>query len=112
MWRRARRSLTRVRRGWVNITWKDSSSENTARRSAWSARGLRRKRRCQLAGIVGVGPRHHPRRRALEEVQAPDLGLDLGDELDRGGAGADDRDVAIGQVVVVVPAGRVENPSR
>ena len=49
-----------------------------------------------------------PRRRALEDAQRRDLALDLGDELDRRGAGADDADAAIGQIVVVVPAGRVE----
>jgi hypothetical protein len=52
--------------------------------------------------------RHHPRRRALEEGEALDLGLDVRHRLDRGGAGADHGDPAAGQVVIVVPARRVE----
>ena len=45
-------------------------------------------------------------------VSRRDLRGDLRHELDRAGAGADDRDVAAGQVVVVPPAGRVEHRAR
>ena len=55
-----------------------------------------------------VRARHDPRRRALEEVQAPDARLDLRDELDRRGAGADHGHALAVEVVVVVPRGRVE----
>ncbi len=56
-----------------------------------------------------VQARHDPWGGALEDRQALDLGLDLGDELDRRGAGADDRDALAGEVVSVVPARRVEH---
>ena len=49
-----------------------------------------------------------PRRRALEDQQALDLGLDAGDELHRRGTGADDRDTLPGERVAVVPVQRVE----
>jgi hypothetical protein len=42
-------------------------------------------------------------------VELLDLGLDLGDELDRRGARADRGDALAAQVVVVVPARRVED---
>ncbi len=65
----------------------------------------------QLAhGPVGV--RHDPRRRALEDVHPPHLGLDPGDELDRRGAGADHGHALAGEVVVVVPARGVEGRAR
>ena len=53
--------------------------------------------------------RHHPRGRALEDVQPCDLGLDRGHELDRGRAGADACDALAGDVMAVVPAGGVED---
>jgi hypothetical protein len=52
--------------------------------------------------------RRHPDRRALVDVEAPDLARDLGDDLDRAGAGADDRDPLAGELIVVVPAGGVD----
>ena len=55
-----------------------------------------------------VAMRDDPGRRALEHVQLGHLRLDLGDELDRGGAGADHGHALAGQVVVVVPLRRVE----
>ena len=54
-------------------------------------------------------PGDDPRRGALEEVKLGDLGLDLGDELDRARAGADHGDALAGEVVVVVPARGVED---
>src|SRR5205823_949391 len=56
-----------------------------------------------------VRVRQDPGRGALEDVQALDPGLDLGDELDRRGAGADGGHPLAGEVVVVVPAGRVKD---
>ena len=55
---------------------------------------------------VAVG--QDPRRGALEDVHLADLVGDPRDELDRRGAGADDRDALAGEVVVVVPLRRVE----
>ncbi len=59
-------------------------------------------------GELGVVARHDPRRRPLEDAERPDLRLDLRDELDRGGARPDDRDLLAGQVHAMVPACRVE----
>ena len=50
-----------------------------------------------------------PGRRALEEREPLDLRRDFRDELDRGGAGADDGNSPTGEVVVVTPTGRVEH---
>src|SRR6185436_4052351 len=55
-----------------------------------------------------VAVRDDPRRGALEDRELLDLGLDPGDDLDRGRAGADDGDLAALEVVVGVPAGGVE----
>ncbi len=63
-------------------------------------------------GDDGVAAREDPRRGALEEVEVAHLGLDLGHELDRRGAGADDRDAAAGQIVFVVPARGVKHRAR
>ena len=56
-----------------------------------------------------VGVRQDPRRGALEDVHLADAVGDLRHELDRRGAGADDRDALAGEVVVVVPLGGVEH---
>ena len=56
-----------------------------------------------------VGVRQDPRRGALEDVHRADLRLDARHELDRRRAGADDRDALAGEVVLVVPLGRVED---
>src|SRR5262249_15938924 len=55
-----------------------------------------------------VVARHDPRRRPLEGGQPSDLRLDSRDELERRGAGADDRDAAADELVRVVPGRRVE----
>jgi hypothetical protein len=55
-----------------------------------------------------VAVRDHPGRGALEHLEPADLRLDLGDELDRRGAGAHDSHALAGEVVLVVPAGGVE----
>src|SRR5439155_1661192 len=52
--------------------------------------------------------RGDPRRGALEDVQPLDLRLDRGHVLDRRRARADRGDALAGEVVVVVPARRVE----
>jgi hypothetical protein len=52
-----------------------------------------------------------PRRRALEDVQLGHARLDLGNELDGGGAGADHGHALTGEVVVVVPLRGVEGGS-
>src|SRR5581483_2273275 len=54
-------------------------------------------------------PGEDPRRRPLEDRQVPDPRLDLRDELDGRGAGADDGHPLAGEVVVVAPAGGVEH---
>ena len=61
------------------------------------------------AGVVAVVARHHPGSGALVDVEVRDLLGDLGHDLDRRRAGADHRDALAGQVVVVVPARRVED---
>ena len=61
--------------------------------------------------VVVVGRRPHPRGRALEHGELADLGRDLGDELHRARAGADDPDALAAKVDVVVPASRVERRS-
>ncbi len=58
-----------------------------------------------------VGRRAHPGRRALEDRELADFGRDLGDELHRARAGADDRDPLAAEVDVVVPASGVERRS-
>ena len=56
-----------------------------------------------------VAVRHHPRRRPLEDVQLLDLRLDLRDELDRRRPRSDHRHALARQLVLVVPARRVED---
>ncbi len=51
----------------------------------------------------------HPVRRTLVHVELPDVGRDLGNELHRAGRAADHRHRLAGEVVVLVPAGRVED---
>ena len=53
-------------------------------------------------------PRHHPRGGALVDVEPCHPRGHLGHDLDRGRPGAEDRDPLAGEVVVVVPPGRVE----
>ncbi|MNQ45450.1 hypothetical protein D3C85_592330 [compost metagenome] len=60
-------------------------------------------------GAVGLG--HDPGGGALVEVELGDLLLDLRDELDAGGTGADHRHALAGEVVVVVPLLGVETRS-
>ncbi len=55
-----------------------------------------------------VGLPRDPRRRALVDVEVRGHRRDLRHELDRAGAGADDRDPLAGQVVFVVPVRGVE----
>ena len=62
--------------------------------------------------VVVVGGRTEPRRRALEHEQLADVGRDLGDELHRARAGADDRDALAREVDVVVPLRGVERRAR
>ena len=62
----------------------------------------------QESRVGAVAPRHEPVAGALEDVQAADLGRDLGHELHGAGAAADDADALAGEVVVVVPLGGVE----
>ena len=75
-------------------------------------RGLRRRQRAVEAlrarGDGVVTAREHPGRRALEDGEPAGARLDLGDELDRRGARADDGDPLAGEVVVVVPRRGVE----
>ena len=56
-----------------------------------------------------IAARHHPGRGALEQVQARDQGLDLRNDLDRTGAGADHGHPLAAEVVVVVPGGGVKH---
>ena len=60
------------------------------------------------ARVRVVLARQEPVARALEDDELLGLGGDLGDELDRARARADDRDALARQVVVVVPLGGVE----
>ena len=60
--------------------------------------------------VVRLG--EHPDRRPLVDVEALDLLCDPGDELDGGGAGADDRHALAAQVVVVVPPAGVDRLAR
>ena len=62
-----------------------------------------------LLAVLPVHPRQDPRRRALEHHQPVGLPLELRDELDRRGAGADDGDPLADQVDVVVPPRGVED---
>ena len=55
---------------------------------------------------VGVGK--DPGRRPLEDVEARHAGLDEGDDLDRAGAGADDRHPQAVEGPAVLPGGGVE----
>ena len=59
-------------------------------------------------GVGAVRLGQHVRRGALEEGQLGDVVHDRGQELDRAGAGPDDRHPPAGEVVAVVPARRVE----
>ena len=71
--------------------------------------GNRRVERLGAPADRPVGAGDDPWRGALEDGQPPHLRRDGRHELDRAGTGADDRDVAAGQVVVMPPAGRVED---
>ena len=78
-------------------------------RTARCARRHARGRAAARSRVIGrAAVRHHPRRRALEDVQLLDVGRDRGDELDRRGAGADRRHPLAAQVEPMVPARRVE----
>ena len=57
-------------------------------------------------GSRGVG--QDPRRRALEYHDVAGLLGDLGNELERAGAGADDGDALAAEIVLVLPARRME----
>ena len=94
MWARARRSASFITAGCWKPKWKDSYREKTARRSQAMQPRMAGEAAPPARGDDGVAAREHPRRRALEEVEVADLGLDLGHELDRRGAGADDGDAA------------------
>ena len=59
-------------------------------------------------GYAPVAARHHPGRGALIDVEMADGVGDGRADLDRGRAGADQRDPLAGEVGVVVPAGGVE----
>lgn len=56
-----------------------------------------------------VGPRHHPGRGALVELEFGDLTDDLGHDLNGAGPGADHRDALAGKVDVVVPPRGMES---
>ena len=58
---------------------------------------------------VAVQTRDDPGGGALEDREMPDLVHDLGHDLDRRRAGADDRDASTVQVVGMVPVGGVEH---
>ena len=65
----------------------------------------------QGAGAVGdlaIALRHHPGRGALIQRELRHQRRDLRHELDRAGAGADDRDALVLEIEPVVPAGGVE----
>ena len=89
---------------------------STRSRSRWARR---RTSRCSRwrgrvepplePGRRTVRARQNPRRRPLQHRHPLHQRLDLGNELDRRGAGTDDHDVAPGQIEAVVPAGRVEH---
>ncbi len=64
--------------------------------------------RPQPLRVAAVLARQEPVAGALEDAQGADPGRDLGDELDRAGAAADDRHALALELVVVVPFGRVE----
>src|SRR5205807_10374623 len=57
---------------------------------------------------VAVAMRQHPRCRALEDGEPRHLRLHLGNQLDRRRAGADDGDALAGDLMLVLPACRVE----
>ena len=61
-----------------------------------------------LGREVAVTLGHHPARLALEEVDVLHLGLDGGDDLRRRRTGAHHGDDLVGEVVLVLPARRVE----
>ncbi len=63
-------------------------------------------------GVGTVLARQEPVPGPLEDRHAADPRGDLGHELDRAGARADDADALAGEVVVVVPFGRVEAVAR
>ena len=78
--------------------------------------GLLQQRQEPEADLLGrrvgaVVARGHPGRGALVDVEVRDPLGDLGDDLDRRGAGADHRDPLAAQVVVVVPPRGVEDLS-
>ena len=58
-----------------------------------------------------IQARQNPRRGTLKQVELADARLDLRDELDGGGARADDRDALAVEAVAVVPARRVKDGS-
>ena len=60
-------------------------------------------------GVFAVETGKHPRGGALIDVQLADGFCQFGNDLDGRGARADDRDPFAGEVVVVVPAGGVED---
>ncbi|CAM5497407.1 hypothetical protein STANM337S_03614 [Streptomyces tanashiensis] len=89
-------------------TWSSRMPQKDA--PAQGGRGRERAVEPALGGADrAVHARHDPGGRALEEGELPDLALDLGHDLDGGGAGADHGDALAAQVVVVVPARRVED---
>lgn len=57
---------------------------------------------CQRTEL-DIGPRQHPWRRALEQLEFPDLPDDLRNELNGAGTRADNGDFLARQVVVVIP---------
>jgi hypothetical protein len=64
------------------------------------------------AGEGTVGARGDPRRGPLEDRDLGGLVGEVRDELDGRRPGADHPDAFAGEVVVVIPAGRVEEPAR
>ncbi|MCY1501190.1 hypothetical protein D9M68_352570 [compost metagenome] len=80
----------------------DPAPEFLHRREVAEARAL-----LVADGAVRLG--HDPRRGALVEVELADLLLDLRDELDGRGTGADHRHALAAQVVVMVPLLGVEH---
>ena len=77
-----------------------NSSWRPRGRSVRPGRPARARRACARQRKGTIAARQDPRRRALEEVELLPT-ADLGHELDRGRAGADDRHLPAGEVVVV-----------
>ena len=71
--------------------------------------GSARVERLQSPRHRAVGLRGHPDGGALEDGELGQLRRDLGDELDGGGAGADDGGAAAVEVEVVVPLRGVDD---